>query len=97
MLRLCLTVNPFFFLEEVTIDGDEARGRYKITGNEYFLEGHFKEQPVFPASIMIEALGQMCVFYLLQGNHEVCPKSRPSNDLFHCLRWNQVQTRLQAR
>jgi acyl carrier protein len=60
---------PFFFLEEVTIDGDEARGSYKITGNEYFLEGHFKEQPVFPASIMIEALGQMCVFYLLQGNH----------------------------
>ncbi|NDH17749.1 MAG: hypothetical protein EBY48_11885, partial [Opitutae bacterium] len=31
---------------------------------------HFKEKPVFPASIMIEALGQMCVFYLLQGNHE---------------------------
>jgi len=61
---------PFFFLEEVTIDGDEARGCYKITGNEYFLEGHFKEQPVFPASIMIEALGQMCVFFLLQGNHE---------------------------
>ena len=61
---------PFFFLEEVTIDANEARGRYKITGNEYFLEGHFKEQPVFPASIMIEALGQMCVFYLLQGNHE---------------------------
>ena len=61
---------PFFFLEEVTIDGNEARGRYKITGNEYFLEGHFKEHPVFPASIMIEALGQMCVFYLLQGNHE---------------------------
>ena len=60
---------PFFFLEEVTIDGDEARGNYKITGNEYFLEGHFKEQPVFPASIMIEALGQMCVFFLLQGNH----------------------------
>lgn len=59
---------PFFFLEEVTIDGDEARGNYKITGNEYFLEGHFKEQPVFPASIMIEALGQMCVFFLLQGN-----------------------------
>ena len=60
---------PFFFLEEVTIDGDEARGNYKITGNEYFLEGHFKEQPVFPASIMIEALGQMCVFFLLQGKH----------------------------
>ena len=60
---------PFLFLEEVTIDGNEARGDYTITGNEHFLEGHFKEQPVFPASIMIEALGQMCVFFLLQGSH----------------------------
>jgi hypothetical protein len=34
-----------------------------------FLEGHFKENPVFPASIMIEALGQLCVFYLLKGDH----------------------------
>ena len=58
---------PFFFLEEVTIDGNEARGSYKITGNEYFLEGHFKEHPVFPASIMIEALGQMCVFFSPSG------------------------------
>ena len=48
--------DPFLFLESVTLEGDEVRGDYKITGNEYFLEGHFKEQPIFPASIMIEAL-----------------------------------------
>jgi acyl carrier protein len=61
--------DPFLFLESVTLEGDEVKGDYKITGNEYFLEGHFKEQPVFPASIMIEALGQLCVFYLLKGEH----------------------------
>ena len=61
--------DPFLFLESVTLEGDEVRGDYKITGNEYFLEGHFKEQPIFPASIMIEALGQLCVFYLLKGEH----------------------------
>ena len=55
---------PFLFLESVKIDGEEATGTYKISGNEYFLEGHFKENPVFPASIMIEALGQLCVFFL---------------------------------
>lgn len=60
---------PFLFLESVTVEGEEVRGDYKITGNEYFLEGHFKEQPIFPASIMIEALGQLCVFYLLKGEH----------------------------
>jgi len=60
---------PFLFLESVTLEGDEVRGDYTISGNEYFLEGHFKSQPIFPASIMIEALGQLCVFFLLKGEH----------------------------
>ena len=59
----------FPFLGSVTVEGEEVRGDYKITGNEYFLEGHFKDQAIFPASIMIEALGQLCVFYLLKGDH----------------------------
>jgi len=73
---------PFLFLESVTIDGNEARGDYKITGNEYFLEGHFKEQPVFPASIMIEALGQMCVFFLLQGTHSALSRKVKTDSIF---------------
>lgn len=74
---------PFLFLEDVTLDGEHATGEYKITGNEYFLEGHFKEQPVFPASIMIEALGQMCVFFLLQGSHAgLSQKVNPSTIFF---------------
>ena len=74
---------PFLFLQDVTIDGEQARGDYKITGNEHFLEGHFKEQPVFPASIMIEALGQLCVFFLLQGSHAgLSQKVNPSSIFF---------------
>ena len=74
---------PFLFLQDVTIDGEQARGDYKITGNEYFLEGHFKGQPVFPASIMIEALGQLCVFFLLQGSHAgLSQKVNPSSIFF---------------
>ena len=45
--------DPFLFLESATIAGDKATAKYKITGNEYFLEGHFKENPIFPASIII--------------------------------------------
>ncbi|MGJ3242013.1 MAG: phosphopantetheine-binding protein [Opitutales bacterium] len=59
--------SPFLFLQEAVIDGDEARGTYKIQGHEFFLKGHFKDKPVFPASIMIEALGQLGVFFLLKG------------------------------
>ena len=73
---------PFMFLESATIAGDKATARYKITGNEYFLEGHFKENPVFPASIMIEALGQLCVFFLLKGENESLTEKVDPNTIF---------------
>lgn len=64
---------PFLFLQEATLRSTEASGRYAISGNEFFLEGHFKENPVFPASIMLEALGQLCVLHLIQ-----CPPKEMS-------------------
>ena len=74
---------PFLFLESVQISGDETTGSYRISGNEYFLQGHFKENPVFPASIMIEALGQLCVFFLLKGkNAALKEKVDPSTIFF---------------
>jgi acyl carrier protein len=73
---------PFLFLESVKIDGEEATGTYKISGNEYFLEGHFKENPVFPASIMIEALGQLCVFFLIKGESPALSSKVDPNTIF---------------
>ena len=73
---------PFLFLESVSINGDEALGSYRISGNEYFLEGHFKENPVFPASIMIEALGQLCVFFLLKGENVALKEKVDPNTIF---------------
>ncbi|NBU86330.1 MAG: FabA-like domain protein [Verrucomicrobia bacterium] len=73
---------PFMFLESATIAGDTATARYKISGNEYFLEGHFKENPVFPASIMIEALGQLCVFFLLKGENEALVEKVNPNTIY---------------
>ena len=73
---------PFLFLESVSINGDEALGSYRISGNEYFLEGHFKENPVFPASIMIEALGQLRVFFLLKGENVALKEKVDPNTIF---------------
>ncbi len=61
---------PFLFVQEATLRSDEARGVYKIAGDEFFLEGHFKNNPVLPASIMLEALGQLGVLYLLKTKRE---------------------------
>jgi len=61
--------SPFLFLNEATIGSNGASAKYKITGDEFFLKGHFKDNPVMPASIMLEALGQLAVLFLLEGGH----------------------------
>jgi 3-hydroxyacyl-[acyl-carrier-protein] dehydratase len=58
---------PFLFLNEASINGTGAQGKYKITGQEFFLQGHFKDNPVMPASMMLEALGQLAVLAMLEG------------------------------
>ncbi len=60
---------PFLFLNEATVGANGASAKYKITGEEFFLKGHFKDNPVMPASIMLEALGQLAVLFLLEGGH----------------------------
>ena len=52
---------PFLFLDEAVLSDGVAQGSYRIDGGEAILEGHFKDNPIFPASIMIEALGQLAV------------------------------------
>jgi 3-hydroxyacyl-[acyl-carrier-protein] dehydratase len=58
---------PFLFLNEASISSSGAQAKYKITGQEFFLQGHFKDNPVMPASMMLEALGQLGVLALIEG------------------------------
>lgn len=58
---------PFLFLDEAEIEADEVRSTYRIRGDEFFLKGHFKNEPVFPASIVFEALGQAGCLWVLHN------------------------------
>lgn len=58
---------PFLFLNEASVSAHGASGKYRISGQEFFLQGHFKDNPVLPASIMLEALGQLGVLFLLEA------------------------------
>jgi 3-hydroxyacyl-[acyl-carrier-protein] dehydratase len=59
--------SPFLFLQEATVGPAGSTGRYQVAGTEFFLQGHFKGNPVMPASIMLEAIGQLAVLSLLCG------------------------------
>ena len=57
---------PFLFLDEAEIDGGGVRAKYTIRGDEFFLEGHFKDNPVMPASLVFEAIGQAACLWVLE-------------------------------
>jgi 3-hydroxyacyl-[acyl-carrier-protein] dehydratase len=51
---------PFRFVDAVdTLEpGGSVRARYRVTGDEPFLAGHFPGNPVFPGVLQLEALAQ---------------------------------------
>jgi 3-hydroxyacyl-[acyl-carrier-protein] dehydratase len=51
---------PFLFVDEV-VNIDEENGIHAkklVSEDEYLLQGHFPDNPIFPGVIIIEALGQ---------------------------------------
>jgi 3-hydroxyacyl-[acyl-carrier-protein] dehydratase len=58
---------PFLFLHEARLNSHSAEGAYRIAGDEAFLQGHFRDNPIFPASLMLEALGQLAVLFMIKG------------------------------
>ena len=72
---------PFLFLDEAEIEGDTVRAKYKVRGDESFLEGHFKDNPIMPASIVFEAIGQAACLWVLEGSPEETRVQLQSNEV----------------
>jgi len=62
--------DPFVFLDTAEVAEDSVVGSYRITGEEFFTKGHFPGRPIFPASILTEALGQLGVVYMMERFRE---------------------------
>jgi 3-hydroxyacyl-[acyl-carrier-protein] dehydratase len=58
---------PFRFIDTVDeiVAGERITARYKVTGEEDFLAGHFPGRPIFPGVIQLEALAQAGAIALL--------------------------------
>ena len=52
---------PFLFVDEILdlVPGASARGRWRLTGDEWFFQGHFPGRPTLPGVLMCEAIAQV--------------------------------------
>jgi 3-hydroxyacyl-[acyl-carrier-protein] dehydratase len=73
---------PFLFLDEAEINNGVVTARYMIKGSEFFLEGHFKGEPIFPASIVFEAMGQAACLWVLEKAPPQLGKEIKSHHVF---------------
>ena len=64
---------PFRFVDEIVElePGVRAVGRLRITGEEWYLQGHFPGNPIVPGVIMVEACAQVAaVCALTHPDHQ---------------------------
>ncbi len=52
--------SPMLLIDSMTVvNAGEARGTYHVSGEEFFLQGHYPGNPIVPGNILSEMLAQL--------------------------------------
>jgi 3-hydroxyacyl-[acyl-carrier-protein] dehydratase len=73
---------PFMFLDTAEMGEETVKALYQVKGDEFFLAGHFKDDPIFPASVLFEALGQAACLWVLEKAPKLLSKEIKTNHIF---------------
>lgn len=65
---------PMLLIDEAEKSEDGfAYGKYTVTGNEFFLQGHFPGNPVVPGVILCEMMAQTCCVLFSEESSQKTP------------------------
>ena len=72
---------PFLFVDAIdTVSENEIRGHYTFRKDEYFYNGHFKDNPITPGVILTECMAQIGLvcfgIFLLKDELQTTKKPR---------------------
>ena len=55
---------PMLLVDWTEKEGDRIKATYHVTGEEWFLRGHFPDYPVVPGVVICEIMAQSCTLIL---------------------------------
>lgn len=64
---------PMLLIDEVELKDGVSTGKYTVRGDEWFLQGHFPDNPVVPGVILCEMMGQSACLLLDQNSGKITP------------------------